>query len=85
MIGNNLKALDRQRERQINRVVRRLKTLKVEVPDTKVKHHRKYYGFPYSYRGQFGGPTRANINRKDRRKTHPERADLLDLPNSRPL
>jgi hypothetical protein len=50
-LTNNLKALDRQRERQINRVVRRLRTLELQAPNGEVQHHRPYYGFPYSYRG----------------------------------
>jgi hypothetical protein len=50
-ITNNLRALDRQRERQINRVVRRLKGL--DLPTAEAQPKRKRYGFPFSYVGQF--------------------------------
>jgi hypothetical protein len=55
IITNNLKALDRQRERQINRVNRRLRILDLQIPEKEEGHQRrrKYYGFPFSYRGQF--------------------------------
>jgi hypothetical protein len=47
--------LDRQRERQLSRLRRRLNG--VDIPLTKQSKQqekvRTYYGFPYSYRGQF--------------------------------
>lgn len=51
VITSNLRALDSQRERQINRVVRKLH--KLELPDVQSKPKRKHYGFPFSYIGQF--------------------------------
>jgi len=48
----NLRALDRQRERQVSRVVRRLRGL--GMAETPVQRRR--YGFPFSYVGQFLRP-----------------------------
>ena len=54
VITNNLKALDEQRERQMSRVSRRLGTLNIQTPKKSDQPTvRKYYGFPFSYRGQF--------------------------------
>ncbi|MBI1355766.1 MAG: hypothetical protein GC160_15610 [Acidobacteria bacterium] len=54
ILASNLRALDRQRERQISRVARRLKGLELphSAPSTNQKP-RKYYGHPFSYYGQF--------------------------------
>jgi hypothetical protein len=57
IISSSLKALDRHRERQIQRVIRRLKPL----PPSKSSEHQKsearhvlgFYGFPFSYWAQF--------------------------------
>jgi hypothetical protein len=58
MVGRNvvqsmLKTLDRHRERQVQRVIRRVQTLpEVHEKRTGVRVE-KYYGFPFSYFGQF--------------------------------
>lgn len=50
-----LRALDRHRERQVQRIIRRLKLLrKVPATSTRKPHDAlPYYGFPFSYAGQF--------------------------------
>jgi hypothetical protein len=55
LLITNLRGLDRQRERQINRVSRRLKALDIQVNGraSDAQKVREYYGFPYSYVGQF--------------------------------
>ena len=55
IIPGNLKALDRQRERQINRVARRLNGLSLELPPSKSEDDDvlDHYGCPFSYWGQF--------------------------------
>jgi Reverse transcriptase (RNA-dependent DNA polymerase) len=55
IVRSNLKTLDRHRERQIRRIVKRLR-LRPEVRNSArepVKGVHKYYGAPFSYWGQF--------------------------------
>jgi hypothetical protein len=63
LLTNNLKKLDRQRERQINRVSRRLKDLDIQVAEKAAvaQKVRRYYGFPYGYVGQFKRSQLTNI------------------------
>lgn len=57
VVTSELSHMDQHRERQINRVARRLWKLPIS-PKTKGTkkdvEHRRFYGFPFSYHGQFG-------------------------------
>jgi hypothetical protein len=55
MLRGNLKALDRQRERQINRISRRLEELDIHPPPSNNESPKvlERYGRPFSYWGQF--------------------------------
>lgn len=53
IVTSSLKALDRHRERQIQRIARRVKPLTAKKGKSEVRKVLRYYGFPFSYWGQF--------------------------------
>jgi Reverse transcriptase (RNA-dependent DNA polymerase) len=50
---SQLKKLDRGRERQISRVIKAVRTLKVDAEGRPLGNEPKYWGRPFSYAGQF--------------------------------
>lgn len=78
LVMGALVSLDRQRERQIARVLRRLRLLPVltKGTDSKVTGVLKFYGGPYSYYGQFkppAAPVPAPVSGTERSLSAPER------------